>query len=43
MLVDDNQGWSRDPFDGHNSEVVCMREILTAQQYARVNACLAEL
>ena len=32
MLVDDNRGWTRGPFRDHNSEVVCMREFLIAQQ-----------
>ena len=37
MLVDNNRGWTRDPFHDHNSEVVSMREFLTAQQREGVN------
>ena len=43
MLVDDNRGWTRGPFRDHNSEVVCMREFLPAQQREGVNGCHVEL
>ena len=43
MLVDDNQGWTRGPFRDHNSEIVCMREFLTAQQCEGVNGRHIEL
>ena len=31
MLVDDYREWTRGPFRDHNSEIVSMREFLTAQ------------
>ena len=43
MLVDDNRGWTRGPFHDHNSEVVSMREFLTAQQLEGVNGRHVEL
>ena len=43
MLVDDNRGWTRGPFRDHNSEVICMREFLTAQLHKGVNGCHVEL
>ena len=43
MLVDDNRGWTRGPFCDHNSEVVCMREFLTAQQREGVDGRHVEL
>ena len=43
MLVDDNRGWTRGPFSDHNSEVVSMREFLTAQQLEGVNGHHIEL
>ena len=43
MLVDDYRGRTRGPFHDHNSEVVSMREFLTAQQLEGVNGRHVEL